>query len=70
MTLNINKSYATDAGYLIPRSRFSEDTMPRYAVFEICTQDGNRYIVKHKTLTKKDVREMLRLNKNEKVEII
>ena len=70
MTLEINKSYPTDTGYIIPRSHFDVEAMPTYAVFEICEQIGNRYVVRHKPLTKKECKKLLHLPQNERLEIV
>lgn len=70
MNLELNKSYKTDNGYIIPRSHFNEDAMPNYAIFEVCEQIGNRYVVSHKTLTKKDVKEILQISAKEKLKLI
>ena len=69
MVLRVNAMYITEDGYIIPRTRFSDDT-PKYAIVEILTGDNSHFVVSHKTFTQKDFRQALNLSAKERVEII
>lgn len=73
MKLRINMFYLDKNGdVLIPRSHWGDEKGAKYAVFEIHKyfEDGTRFIVKHTTLSLRQVKELLQLGKGEKVEII
>lgn len=69
MILKVNAMYDTEDGYIIPRTRFSDD-MPKYAIVEILTGDNSHFVVSHKTFTQKDFRRALNLSAKERIEII
>lgn len=69
--LKVGRSYQTATGFIIPRSKFSDDKASRYAVFEILTLgDNGHYTKKHTTLTQRDIKKALELPKNERLNII
>lgn len=72
MKLERGKEYkAGDGVTIIPRSKFSEDYSPKYAVFEIRTFESNgHYTMRHTTLTKAEIREILKLEKRSAIAII
>lgn len=69
MILKLNSIYKIEDGYIIPRTRFSDD-MPKYAIVEILTGDNSHFVVSHKTFTQKDFRQILNLSTKERIEII
>lgn len=69
MILKLNFMYKTEVGYIIPRTRFSDD-MPKYAIVEILTGDNSHFVVSHKTFTQKDFRQVFNLSAKERIEII
>lgn len=70
MVLKINGMYKIAGGYLIPRSHWSEDAAPNYAIFEILHGGDGRFSKTHTTLTIKECRKMFGLGAKEGVKII
>ena len=71
MQLKVNAMYASDGGYLIPRSTFSKDKATPFAIFEVLElKPDGRYIKRHCTLTRIDIKKALGLSKKERLEII
>ena len=70
MTLKINSMYKIAGGFLIPRSHWSEDAAPNYAIFEILRGGDNRFSKSHTTLTIKECRKILGIGAKEGVKII
>lgn len=70
MKLKINSAYECGNTTLIPRSHYNEQGGLKYAIFQMITREDNRYVCKHTTLTQKEIRKVLMLAKNEKVDII
>lgn len=69
MILKINCMYPTETGYIIPRSHFTENK-PQFAIFEVLSIDGPRYIVEHKVYAPKEIKYILKASKKEKIEIL
>ena len=44
--LKVGRSYQTATGFIIPRSKFSDDKANRYAIFEILTLGDNGHYTK------------------------
>lgn len=70
MVIKINGMYKIAGGYLIPRSHFSEDAAPNYAIFEILHGGDGRFSKAHTTMTIKECRKILGLGAKEGVKII
>lgn len=70
MVLKINGMYKIAGGYLIPRSHWSEDAAPNYAIFEKLQGGEGHYIKTHVTLTLKECRKLFSLSTKEGVKII
>ena len=70
MVLKINSMYKVDGGFIIPRSHFSEDAAPNYAIFELLQGGESHFVKKHTTFNRKELRKVLGLGKDEKVELI
>ena len=72
MKLEVNKQYnCGDGVFIIPRSKFKENTIPTFAVIELRNFDGNgHYRTQYTTMSKSELRELFKLAKREKVEII
>lgn len=70
MTLKINSMYKVAGGYVIPRSHFSEDAAPNFAIFEVLQGGESHFVKKHTTFNRKELRKVLGLGKGEKVEIL
>ena len=72
MTLRLNAQYAVgQAGYLIPRSKFSGDKPSnQYAVVEILEVDGTHFVKHSTTLSKRELRKALGISNREGVEIV
>lgn len=72
MELKINAAYKMTSGdWLIPRSHISSaGTGERFAVVEILTGGETSYIKRHTTMNLKELKQVLDLKKNEKVEVI
>lgn len=70
MTLKINSMYKVSGGYLIPRSHWSDDAAPQFAIFEKLQGGKTNYIKSTITLTMKECRKMFGLGAKEGVKII
>lgn len=70
MTLKINSAYKTATGYIIPRSHMFQGKGVKYAIFEVIAGGDGKYVKKHATYTTTELRKVLALTKNERVEII
>lgn len=70
MVLKINCMYKIAGGYLIPRSHWSEDAAPNYAIFEILHGGDGKFSKTHTTLTIKECRKMFGLSTKEGVKIL
>lgn len=70
MTLKINSMYKVAGGYLIPRSHWSEDAAPQYAIFERLQGGETNFIKSTITLTMKECRKLLGLGAKEGVKLV
>lgn len=71
MQLKVNAMYQSEKGYIIPRSKFTNDKAVPFAIFEILELEKNgHYIKRHCTLTRMDIKKALGLSKRERIEII
>lgn len=69
--LKVGRSYQAATGYIIPRSKLSTNNGVKYAIFEILKLEPNgHYIKKLTTLSPKEIRAALELDKNERIAII
>ena len=71
MKLKINSMYElADGRKLIPRSHWSESDAPNFAVFEVLAGGGERFTKTTTTYTRAELKKVLGLAKNERVELI
>ena len=70
MTLKLNCMYKVADGYIIPRSHWSEDAAPKYAIFEHLHGGETRFIKEHITLSIKECRKVFGIGAKEGVAII
>ena len=70
MKLKLNSMYKTETGYIIPRSHFSETNTPNYLIADLLIGGETHYTKKIVTLTRKELKKLLDLPNNERVEII
>ena len=70
MKLKLNSMYKTETGYVIPRSHFSETNPPNYLIADLLVGDEKHYTKKIVTLTRKELKKLLDLPNNERVEIV
>ena len=70
MKLNINSSYATATGFIIPRSRMSGGKGEQYCIMQILTGGVTHYTSKHATMSTKEIRKALNLSQKERIEIV
>ena len=70
MELKINSMYKTETGYVIPRSHFSETNPPNYLIADLLIGDETHYVKKPITLTRRELKKLLNLPNNERVEIV
>lgn len=70
MKLIINSSYATDTGFIIPRSRMSGGKGEHYCIVQVLTGGVTHYTSKHITMSAKEIRKALNLSEKERIEII
>ena len=73
--LEINNSYPTDAGFLIPRSHLGGDDNNPFCVVDLLIlaqkqTHSNAYIKVTKTMTRKELKQDLHLTKTERIEIV
>ena len=69
-SLKIGKSYQTENGYIIPRSKIGGSKTERFAIFEILElKEGGRYIKRHTTLSPVEIKKALGLPKKERLDI-
>ena len=70
MKLKLNSMYKTATGYVIPRSHFSGTNPPNYLIADLLIGDETHYTKKTVTLTRKELKKLLDLPNNERVEIV
>lgn len=70
MKLKLNSMYKTATGYVIPRSHFSETNQSNYLIADLLTGDETHYVKKPITLTRRELKKLLDLPNNERVEVI
>ena len=72
MTLKINDMYKTATGYLIPRSHFSVERGVKWLCVDILTvtQGGRGYIKTSTTMSTKEIKKALAIERNEGVNVI
>lgn len=70
MKLKLNSMYKTETGYVIPRSHFSETNPPNYLIADLLIGDETHYTKKIVTLTRRELKKLLDLPNNERVEIL
>lgn len=72
MKLRLNAMYKTAAGFIIPRSHFSIERGQKWACVDILTVTlgGKHYIKESTTMSTKEIKKALGIERNEGVEII
>lgn len=72
MKLHLNAMYKTVAGFIIPRSHFSVERGQKWLCVDVLTvtQGGKHYIKESTTMSTKEIKKALGLERNEGVEII
>lgn len=70
MTLKVNSSYKTIAGgYIIPRSLWSHNQTPKYAIFDVLQIIDGRYVKKTTVYDVRQCRKLLGLTGREGITI-
>ena len=70
MILKLNSSYNAECGIIIPRSHLKGEKGERYAIFDVLTQDGNKYTKKSATFSTKELRKILNVGAKERIDIV
>ena len=72
MKLHLNAMYKTAAGFIIPRSHFSIERGQKWACVDVLTvtQGGKHYTKESTTMSAKEIKKALGIERNEGVEII
>lgn len=69
MILKLNSAYNVECGIIIPRSHLKGEKGERFAVFDVLTQDGNKYTKKTRTFSIKELRKILHVRAKERIDI-
>ena len=72
MKLHLNAMYKTAAGFIIPRSHLSVERGQKWLCVDVLTvtQGGKHYIKESTTMSTKEIKKALGLERSEGVEII
>ena len=72
MKLHLNAMYKTAAGFIITRSHFSVERGQKWLCVDVLTvtQGGKHYIKESTTMSTKEIKKALGLERSEGVEII
>lgn len=70
MILKVNSMYETESGFLIPRSHFGKQKGVNFAIVQIYRDYGAHYDTYHTTMTSGELKNALKLARNERLEII
>ena len=72
MKLYLNGMYKTATGFIIPRSHFSGEKGAKWACIDVLTvtQGGKHYTKESMTMSTKEIKKALGLERSEGVEII
>ena len=70
MTLKINSMYKTETGYIVPRSHFKDEKGVKWCIVQVLEQHETTFKTHHTTMTQKQLKTILGLGKNERVDLI